>query len=111
MNQDLDISVVVPLFNEAESLPELQQWIHRVMTDNGFTYEVIYVNDGSTDESWQVIKQLQSRYEQVRGISFRRNYGKARRSTPGLVPSKAEWSSPWMPTCRTRPTRFRNSTE
>jgi glycosyltransferase involved in cell wall biosynthesis len=68
---------VVPLFNEAESLPELQQWIHRVMTDNGFTYEVIYVNDGSTDESWQVIKQLQSRYEQVRGISFRRNYGKS----------------------------------
>jgi glycosyltransferase involved in cell wall biosynthesis len=77
MNQDLDISVVVPLFNEAESLPELQQWIHRVMTDNGFTYEVIYVNDGSTDESWHVIKQLQSRYEQVHGICFRRNYGKS----------------------------------
>jgi glycosyltransferase involved in cell wall biosynthesis len=88
MNQDLDISVVVPLFNEAESLPELQQWIHRVMTDNGFTYEVIYVNDGSTDESWQVIKQLQSRYEQVHGICFRRNYGKSPALNTGFGATK-----------------------
>jgi glycosyltransferase involved in cell wall biosynthesis len=88
MNQDLDISVVVPLFNEAESLPELQQWIHRVMTDNGFTYEVIYVNDGSTDESWHVIKQLQSRYEQVHGICFRRNYGKSPALNTGFGATK-----------------------
>jgi glycosyltransferase involved in cell wall biosynthesis len=76
------------LFNEAESLPELQQWIHRVMTDNGFTYEVIYVNDGSTDESWQVIKQLQSRYEQVHGICFRRNYGKSPALNTGFGATK-----------------------
>lgn len=73
----MDISVVVPLFNEAESLPELQAWIERVMAANGFSYEVIYVNDGSTDESWSVIKRLQEANPNVRGISFRRNYGKS----------------------------------
>ncbi|MDE6526691.1 MAG: glycosyltransferase, partial [Muribaculaceae bacterium] len=75
---DLDISVVVPLYNEAESLPELNAWIARVMTDNGFSYEVIYVNDGSTDNSWEVIKELRKAdSEHVKGASFRRNYGKS----------------------------------
>lgn len=73
----MDISVVVPLFNEAESLPELQAWIERVMDANGFSYEVIYVDDGSTDESWAVVKRLQDANSKVRGISFRRNYGKS----------------------------------
>lgn len=54
----MDISVIIPLFNEAESLPELEQWIDRVMKENGFSYEIIFVNDGSTDSSWQVIKSL-----------------------------------------------------
>lgn len=54
----MDISVVVPLYNEAESLPELEQWIARVMRDNGFSYEIIFVNDGSTDGSWEVIERL-----------------------------------------------------
>lgn len=77
-NYPLDISVVVPLFNEAESLPELQAWIDRVMRENGFSHEVIYVNDGSTDESWEVIQKLAREYPQtVHGISFRRNYGKS----------------------------------
>lgn len=74
----VEISVVVPLFNEAESLPELQAWIDRVMAANGFTYEVIYVNDGSTDNSWEVIGSLAAnRPGVVHGVCFRRNYGKS----------------------------------
>ena len=73
----MDISVVVPLFNEAESLPELEKWIARVMKENGFTYEIIFVNDGSTDDSWRVIKELAEKNPCVKGVSFRRNYGKS----------------------------------
>ena len=73
----MDISVVIPLYNEEESLPELYAWIERVMKKNGFTYEVIFVNDGSTDRSWDVIQQLGNGHECVKGIKFRRNYGKS----------------------------------
>src|SRR5574344_735897 len=73
----MDISVIVPLYNEEESLPELFAWIERVMDANNFSYEVIFVNDGSTDKSWQVIGQLSEKSEHVRGIKFRRNYGKS----------------------------------
>lgn len=74
----MDISVIVPLFNEEESLVKLYDWIKRVMTENAFSYEVIFVNDGSTDGSWRVIKQLQeSDQEHVHAIKFRRNYGKS----------------------------------
>lgn len=73
----MDISVVIPLFNEEESLPELYAWIERVMNANGFTYEVIFVNDGSTDRSWQIIEELQEKHSCVKGIKFRRNYGKS----------------------------------
>ena len=74
----MDISVVVPLYNEAESLPELAAWIGRVMSANGFSYEIIFVNDGSTDDSWEVIRRLrESDPAHVRGVSFRRNYGKS----------------------------------
>ena len=73
----MDISIVVPLYNEAESLPELQTWIERVMAANGFTYEVIYVNDGSTDGSWEVIRSLAASNPAVKGVAFRRNYGKS----------------------------------
>ena len=73
----MDISVIVPLYNEAESLPELQKWIERVMAQNGFSYEVIYVNDGSTDNSWEVIQQLAAENPAVKGVCFRRNYGKS----------------------------------
>lgn len=76
----MDISVVIPLYNEAESLPELFEWIERVMKANGFTYEIIFVNDGSTDNSWEVIESLRKRSPYVHGIKFRRNYGKS----PGL---------------------------
>ena len=73
----MDISVVVPLYNEAESLPELTEWIERVMRENKFTYEIIFVNDGSTDNSWDVIKALRAKNDCVKGICFRRNYGKS----------------------------------
>ncbi len=73
----MDISVVVPLYNEEESLPELFAWIKRVMEANRFTYEVIFVNDGSTDRSWDVIEKLAAENEEAKGIKFRRNYGKS----------------------------------
>lgn len=73
----MDISVVIPLYNEDESLPELYAWIERVMNANKFTFEVIFINDGSTDRSWAVINELSQQSEHVRGIRFRRNYGKS----------------------------------
>jgi glycosyltransferase involved in cell wall biosynthesis len=73
----MNISVVVPLFNEAESLPELTNWIRRVMESNGFSYEVILVDDGSNDGSWEVIEELKSGMREIVGIKFRRNYGKS----------------------------------
>ncbi|MBP3725854.1 MAG: glycosyltransferase family 2 protein [Bacteroidaceae bacterium] len=72
-----DISVVVPLYNEAESLPELHQWIVRVMNEHRYSYEVIFIDDGSTDNSWQVIADLAHTDDNVRAIKFRRNYGKS----------------------------------
>lgn len=76
----MDISVVIPLYNEEESLPELFDWIERVMNENHYSYEVIFIDDGSTDNSWKVIEELKQRSAHVKGIKFRRNYGKS----PGL---------------------------
>ena len=73
----MQISVVIPLLNEEESLPELTQWIHRVMTENQFSYEVIFVDDGSRDKSWKIIAELHQQFPAVKGIKFRRNYGKS----------------------------------
>ena len=74
---NMNISVVIPLYNEEESLPELFAWIQRVMKENGFSYEVIFVNDGSTDRSWNVIEDLAAKHLEAKGIKFRRNYGKS----------------------------------
>lgn len=73
----MDISVIIPLYNEAESLPELAQWIERVMRENNFSYEVIFINDGSTDNSWDIIERLHDANPMMHGIKFRRNYGKS----------------------------------
>ena len=73
----MDISVVIPLLNEEESIRELHDWIKRVMQENGYSYEVIFVDDGSTDGSWEVIKQLKNGSDHVKAIKFRRNYGKS----------------------------------
>ncbi len=77
MDRTMDISVIIPLFNEAESLPELEAWIRRVMEHNNFTYEILFINDGSTDNSWEVIKSLRDNNKAVKGVCFRRNYGKS----------------------------------
>jgi len=89
-NNELNISVVVPLYNEEESLPELHDWIVRVMTANQFSYEILFINDGSKDRSWEVIQQLHSRNTQVRGIKFQRNYGKSAALFAGFEAAKGE---------------------
>lgn len=86
----MDISVVIPLYNEEESLPELFAWIQRVMTQNGFSYEVIFVNDGSTDRSWQVIEELAAQNDTVKGIKFRRNHGKSPALYCGFAKAQGE---------------------
>lgn len=73
----MDISVVIPLYNEEESLPELAAWIDKVMKENNFSYEIIMIDDGSKDNSWQVVEDLQTKNPAVKGIKFRRNYGKS----------------------------------
>ena len=73
----MDISVVIPFYNEEESLTELNDWIFRVMKSNHFSFEIIYIDDGSSDNSWQIVKNLSNQNTNVKGISFRRNYGKS----------------------------------
>ena len=77
MTQKLNISVVIPAFNEAESLPELCSWIARVMREHRFSYEVIIIDDGSTDNSWEVLREISTDNSCIKGICFKRNYGKS----------------------------------
>jgi glycosyltransferase involved in cell wall biosynthesis len=86
----MDISVVVPLFNEDESLPELIEWNTRVLEGNGFSYEIILVDDGSSDNSWDVIEQLKKQYPHVKGIKFRRNYGKSAALNVGFAAAEGD---------------------
>lgn len=81
----MDISIVIPLLNEAESLPELHAWIKRVMDEHKLSYEIIFIDDGSTDESWNIIQGLQKEYSQVKGLKFRRNYGKSAALNEGFA--------------------------
>jgi glycosyltransferase involved in cell wall biosynthesis len=84
------VSIVIPLFNEHESLPELTRWIDEVMQKNGFNYEVVYVDDGSTDSSWAVIEELKKQYSQIRALRFRRNYGKSAGLNRGFDAAKGD---------------------
>jgi glycosyltransferase involved in cell wall biosynthesis len=86
----MDISVIVPLFNEEESLPELAAWIQRVMAANGYSYEVIMIDDGSNDNSWQVIENLAQQNNHIRGIKFQRNYGKSAALNEGFKAAKGD---------------------
>ncbi len=86
----MDISVVVPLYNEAESLPELEAWIKRVMDENNYSYEIIMVDDGSSDNSWNIIEGLHSKNSLVKGIKFQRNYGKSAALNEGFKMAKGE---------------------
>ena len=73
----MDLSIVIPLIDEAESLPELTSWIEKVMNENNYSYEVIFVDDGSSDNSWEIIEHLRSKNSNIKGIKFQRNYGKS----------------------------------
>ena len=84
----MNISIVIPLFNEEESLPELCTWIDRVMKANDFTYEVLMIDDGSKDNSWTIVEKLSSENKNLKGVKFRRNYGKSAALNIGF--SKAE---------------------
>ncbi len=85
-----DVSVVIPLYNEEESLPELNEWISRVMQTHGFTYEVIFVDDGSSDRSWEIVQDLNQKYPQVKGIRFNRNFGKSAALNTGFKASSGK---------------------
>jgi glycosyltransferase involved in cell wall biosynthesis len=86
----MDLSIVIPLFNEDESLPELLAWIERVMTANQYSYEVIMIDDGSTDTSWEVITRLRTQNPHLRGIRFQRNYGKSAALNEGFKAAKGD---------------------
>jgi len=86
----MNISIVIPLLNEEESLPELAAWIGRVMLENGFSYEIIFVDDGSKDRSWQVVQEIRQGNPCVKGIKFRRNYGKAAALNVGFIQAAGE---------------------
>jgi glycosyltransferase involved in cell wall biosynthesis len=86
----MDISVIVPLYNEEESLPELVTWVNKVMNENGFSFEVILVDDGSNDSSWSVIESLKAQNSFVKGIKFRRNYGKSAALQIGFQAAKGD---------------------
>lgn len=86
----LDMSIVIPQLNEEESLPELAAWIHRVLEPRGFSYEVIFIDDGSTDNSWAVIEQLRQENPAIKGIKFRRNYGKSAALNEGFKVAKGK---------------------
>ena len=89
-NSRIDISVVVPLYNEEESLAELHEWIVRVMGENGFSYEIVFVDDGSSDGSWEAVCRLKVCDPHVRGIRFRRNYGKSAALYCGFEAARGE---------------------
>ena len=86
----MDLSIVIPLYNEEESLPELSAWIERVMTENNFSYEVIMIDDGSNDGSWNVIEQLRSGNASIKGIKFQRNYGKSAALNEGFKAAQGD---------------------
>lgn len=86
----MDISVVIPLFNEEESLPELEQWIREVMEKNNFSYEIIFIDDGSTDNSWKVIERLGNSNKNIGAVRFRRNYGKSAALNTGFQKAKGD---------------------
>lgn len=86
----MNLSIIIPLLNEQESLPELHQWIVKVMTANNYTYEVIFIDDGSSDSSWQIIEQLSAENSNVKGIRFLRNFGKSQALHAGFAKAQGD---------------------
>lgn len=91
MEYSKDLSIIVPLLNEEESLPELLAWIRSVMNANGYDYEVLFIDDGSTDGSWAKIRELSEGDERIKGVSFRRNYGKSAALYEGFAKAEGRW--------------------
>ena len=90
MNEALNISVVIPLYNEEESLPELAEWIHNVLSHHHYSYEIIFVDDGSRDNSWKVIEELKAKNSRIKAIKFRRNYGKSAGLNVGFAAAQGD---------------------
>ena len=90
MSQNPDVSIVIPLLNEEESLQELSEWIDKTLSKESISYEVIYIDDGSTDKSWQIIEQIIAKNPSFRAIKFRRNYGKSAALDVGFAETKGE---------------------
>src|SRR3978361_166582 len=86
----MDISIIIPLLNEEESLPDLSEWIDRVCQQNNLTYEIIFIDDGSTDESWAVIEKLRLQNCSIKGIKFQRNYGKSAALNEGFKAAQGD---------------------
>jgi len=86
----MDLSIIIPLFNEEESLPELSAWIEKVVTQHGFSYEILMIDDGSSDNSWQVIKSLSENNHHIKGIKFQRNYGKSAALNEGFKAAQGD---------------------
>ncbi|MGN6618925.1 MAG: glycosyltransferase family 2 protein, partial [Ilyomonas sp.] len=86
----MNLSIIIPLFNEEESLPELSEWIVRVVTENNFSYEVIMVDDGSTDDSWQIVEDISAKNPHFKGIKFQRNYGKSAALNEGFLAAQGD---------------------
>ena len=86
----MNLSIIIPLLNEQESLPELHQWIVKVMTTHNYSYEVIFIDDGSTDKSWQIIEELSQENPNVKGIRFLRNFGKSQALHAGFAKAQGD---------------------
>ena len=86
----MNLSIVIPLLNEQESLPELHQWIVKVMNNNNYTYEILFIDDGSSDESWKIIEEISSKNPNVKGIRFMRNFGKSQALHAGFARAKGD---------------------
>lgn len=86
----MNLSIIIPLYNEEESVPELVAWIEKVMTENNFSYEIIMVDDGSTDNSWKIIEKLRINNIYVKGIKFQRNYGKSAALNEGFKAAQGD---------------------
>ena len=86
----IDLSIIIPLYNETESLEELSSWIHKVVQESKLKYEIVFIDDGSTDNSWATINSLQKRNNNIKALSFRRNYGKSAALNVGFNMSKGD---------------------
>ena len=104
----MDISVVIPLFNEEESLKELCEWIVRIMNEKRFSYEIILIDDGSRDRSWEILERLGQENDNIKSIRFRRNYGKSAALNEGFKAAKGNVIITMTPTFRTVLMKFLN---